>query len=95
MLLYQVENLFKIFYRKGDIMSRLWVTGYRSYELGIFKDDEPKRKVIDSVLKSELTQAIVDGMDWLISGGQLGIEQWALEMGQNLKKIIQASFKRP
>lgn len=69
-------------------MSRLWVTGYRSYELGIFKDDDPKRKVIDSVLKSEISQAIVDGMDWLISGGQLGIEQWSLEMALNLKKRL-------
>ncbi len=54
-------------------MSRLWVTGYRSYELGIFKDDDPKRKVLDTVLKNELVQAIVDGTDWIISGGQLGI----------------------
>lgn len=75
-------------------MSRLWVTGYRSYELGIFKDDDPKRKVIDMVLKNEIDQAIVDGMDWLISGGQLGIEQWSLEMALNLKRPIQANFRR-
>ncbi|MEE8823837.1 hypothetical protein LASUN_20430 [Lentilactobacillus sunkii] len=74
-------------------MSRLWITGYRSYELGIFKDDDPKRKVIDSVLKSEISQAIVDGMDWLISGGQLGIEQWSLEMGQGLKKEYPGEFQ--
>ncbi|ORN06930.1 DUF1273 domain-containing protein [Lentilactobacillus parabuchneri] len=66
-------------------MSRLWVTGYRSYELGIFKDDDPKRKVLDTVLKNELVQAIVDGTDWIISGGQLGIEQWSLEVALSLK----------
>ena len=32
-------------------MKRLWITGYRSYELNIFKDDDPKVQVIKKVLK--------------------------------------------
>ncbi|KRL23407.1 DUF1273 domain-containing protein [Lentilactobacillus kisonensis] len=74
-------------------MSRLWITGYRSYELGIFKDDNPKRKVIDSVLKTELIQAIIDGTDWIISGGQLGVEQWALSAATALKNDYPGEFK--
>lgn len=74
-------------------MSRLWITGYRSYELGIFKDDDPKKKVIDMVLKSELTQAIIDGTDWIISGGQLGVEQWALTVANQLKSNYPGEFQ--
>ncbi len=74
-------------------MSRLWITGYRSYELGIFKDDDPKRKVIDYVLKDELKQAIVDGVDWVISGGQLGVEQWSLQAANQLKQTFPGEFQ--
>ena len=28
-------------------MRRLWITGYRSYELNVFKDDDPKVAVTD------------------------------------------------
>lgn len=77
----------------GDILSRLWITGYRSYELGIFKDDEPKSKVIDYVLTNELTQAIMDGANWIISGGQLGVEQWALEAAERLKPKYPNEFQ--
>ncbi|EEI23683.1 hypothetical protein B2D45_01505 [Lactobacillus hilgardii] len=77
----------------GDIVSRLWITGYRSYELGVFKDDDPKRKVIDYVLTNELRQAIIDGTDWIISGGQLGVEQWALEAANYLKSEYPDEFQ--
>ena len=30
-------------------MRRLWITGYRSYELNVFKDDDPKVAVIKAV----------------------------------------------
>lgn len=77
----------------GDIVSRLWITGYRSYELGVFKDDDPKCKVIDYVLTNELRQAIIDGTDWIISGGQLGVEQWALEAANYLKSEYPDEFQ--
>lgn len=77
----------------GDIVSRLWITGYRSYELGMFKDDDPKRKVIDYVLTNELRQAIINGTDWIISGGQLGVEQWALEAANHLKSEYPDEFQ--
>ena len=33
-------------------MSRLWLTGYRSYELGVFGNEDPKLKVIQYALKT-------------------------------------------
>ena len=68
-------------------MHRIWISGYRSYELNVFKDDDPKVTVIKSVLQQALRQRL-DAHDdefWLISGPQLGVEQWALEVGLALK----------
>ncbi|AVK62991.1 hypothetical protein C5Z26_02115 [Lactobacillus sp. CBA3606] len=67
-------------------MSRLWMSGYRSYELGVFGDTDDKLKVIKYALTSYLTAQIEDGVDWLITGGQLGVEQWCAEVGVALKQ---------
>ncbi|CAK8053729.1 DUF1273 domain-containing protein [Eupransor demetentiae] len=67
-------------------MSRLWLTGYRSYEMGIFKDNDPKLTVIKYALKLSITQAIEEGVDWVLTGGQLGTEQWAIEVVNELKE---------
>ena len=64
---------------------RLWVTGYRSYELSVFKDDDPKVKVIKYLLRKIFIQNFNKGLEWIISGGQLGVEQWALETALALK----------
>lgn len=72
----------------GEIVRRLWITGYSSYELAVFKDYDPKIKVIKNVLKNELTQRLDSSEDefWLISGPQMGVERWAIEVGNTLKK---------
>lgn len=69
------------------MMRRLWVTGYRSYELNVFKDDDPKVKVIKDVLSRELKSRLEESDDefWLISGPQLGVEQWSAEVALELK----------
>lgn len=36
-------------------MKRLWVTGYRSYELSIFSDKDPKLTVIKYTLTNYFT----------------------------------------
>lgn len=64
---------------------RLWVTGYRSYELGTFGDQDPKIKVIKFALKQVLKAQLDEGLEWVITGGQLGIEQWAVSVVQELK----------
>lgn len=74
-------------------LSRLWITGYRSYELGIFKNNDPKKTIIDKVIKDNLSQEIMDGVDWIITGGQLGIEQWSVEVANQLKSEYPDEFK--
>ncbi|MGX5377079.1 DUF1273 domain-containing protein [Ligilactobacillus sp. LYQ135] len=65
---------------------RLWVTGYRSYELGIFNDNDPKIEVIKYTLRQFIEQQFNNRLEWIISSGQLGIEQWAIEEALELKK---------
>lgn len=69
-------------------MRRLWITGYRSYELSTFCDDDPKITVIKHVLKQRLTSLLDEDNDefWVITGPQLGVEQWAAELAVDLRK---------
>lgn len=69
-------------------MRRLWVTGYRSYELNTFKDDDPKVTVIKNVLRQRIKQLLDEGDDefWVITGPQLGTEQWAAQVAVDLQK---------
>lgn len=66
-------------------MKRLWVTGYRAYELGIFKVNDPKIEVIKYAIKRELIQQIENGTKWIITGPQSGIEEWTIEIVNTLK----------
>ncbi|KRM11577.1 DUF1273 domain-containing protein [Paucilactobacillus suebicus] len=66
-------------------MSRLWISGYRSYELSVFQDNDPKVTVIKKAITQSLSQRIEQGVDWLITGPQLGVEQWCTECGSELK----------
>lgn len=69
-------------------MRRLWITGYRSYELNVFKDDDPKVVVIKDVIKRELKNYLEESDEefWLITGPQLGVEQWSAEEALKLKQ---------
>lgn len=69
-------------------MRRLWLTGYRSYELNAFQDDDPKVAVVKRVLTQRLTSLLEEDDDefWVITGPQLGIEQWGAAVALELKK---------
>ncbi|OAU85458.1 hypothetical protein PY70_01890, partial [Lacticaseibacillus rhamnosus] len=66
---------------------RLWITGYRAYELNVFGAQDPKLKVLKTSLKNTLTQFLDEGLNWLITGGQLGVEQWSIEVALTLKPL--------
>ena len=69
-------------------MRRLWLTGYRSYELNAFQDDDPKVAVVKRVLTQRLTILLEEDDDefWVITGPQLGVEQWGAAVALELKK---------
>lgn len=68
-------------------MRRLWLTGYRSYELNAFGDDDPKITVVKRVLTQRLTGLLEEDDDefWVITGPQLGVEQWGAAVALELK----------
>ena len=68
-------------------MQRLWVTGYRSYELNVFGDRDPKITVIKYALKNYFINLLENGeLDWIITGANLGVEQWTAEVGIELSQ---------
>ena len=68
------------------MLSRLWLTGYRGYELNVYQDKDPKLAVIKYSLKNTLRIYLEDGLEWLITGAQLGVEQWGVEVAAELKE---------
>lgn len=66
-------------------MKRLLISGYRSYELGIFSDNDPKLQIIKAFIEDRLKTFLNNGGEWLITGGQFGIEQWSIEVAIGLR----------
>lgn len=63
----------------------IYFSGYRSFELGVFKENDPKVSVIKKVLKREIQQLAEEGLEWIIVSGNLGVELWATEIVAELK----------
>ncbi|MBM7636797.1 putative phage-like protein YoqJ [Streptococcus saliviloxodontae] len=60
--------------------------GYKSFELGIFSDKDPKLAVIKRAIKKDLIAFFEDGVDWLIFTGNLGFEVWVLDVAKELQQ---------
>lgn len=56
------------------------VTGYKSYELGIFKEEEPALKYIKAAIQKQLQALLEEGLEWVLISGQIGTELWAAEV---------------
>ncbi|WP_045516859.1 DUF1273 domain-containing protein [Neobacillus niacini] len=66
-------------------MKVLAISGYKPFELGIFKNDHPSVLFIKAALKKALNTMIEDGLEWVLISGQLGVELWAAEVVFELK----------
>ncbi|EOT44434.1 SLOG family protein [Enterococcus columbae] len=62
------------------------ITGYRSFELGIFQAKDPKLSLLYKFIKQSLIELLENGLEWVVIGGNLGIELWAAEMVLELKQ---------
>lgn len=63
----------------------LAISGYKPFELGIFKNDHPSVFYIKAAIKKTLIPMIEDGLEWIMISGQLGLELWAAEVIFELK----------
>jgi uncharacterized phage-like protein YoqJ len=58
----------------------LAVSGYKPFELGIFKNDHPSVSFIKETIRKSLIPKLEDGLEWVLISGQLGTELWAAEV---------------
>jgi uncharacterized phage-like protein YoqJ len=77
--------LFINFDKKADQLKVIYITGYKSFEFGIFKNDHEGVKYIKRAIKQRLIPLIEEGAEWVIVSGQLGVELWAAELAIDLK----------
>lgn len=61
-------------------MKVLAISGYKPFELGIFKNDHPSVLFIKSAIKKSLLPMVEEGLEWVLISGQLGVELWAAEV---------------
>ncbi|MCO5509304.1 DUF1273 domain-containing protein [Enterococcus hirae] len=69
-----------------DRLKVMYISGYRSFELGVFKENDPKITVIKKVLKKEIQQLVEERLEWVLTSGNLGIETWVTEVVAELKQ---------
>lgn len=67
-------------------MTVILISGYQSFELGIFKDKDARIDIIKKAIKKDLISYIENGVDWFIFTGKLGFEYWALEIAKELQQ---------
>lgn len=61
------------------------ISGYKPFEVGIFKNDDPAVGYIKTAIRKSLLSLMDDGLEWVIISGQLGAELWAAEVVSDLK----------
>ncbi|WP_151733253.1 DUF1273 domain-containing protein ['Paenibacillus yunnanensis' Narsing Rao et al. 2020] len=67
-------------------MKTLLVTGYRAHELGIFDGKHQAIPYIRKALAARLIPLVEDGLEWVITPGQYGVDLWACEVVLELKQ---------
>jgi uncharacterized phage-like protein YoqJ len=58
----------------------LTISGYKPFELGIFKKDHPSVLFIKAAIRKALVLKLEDGLEWVLISGQLGVELWSAEV---------------
>ncbi|TVY03003.1 DUF1273 domain-containing protein [Cohnella terricola] len=67
-------------------MKNLLITGYRAHELGIFDQKHKGIPYIRKAIESKLIPLVEEGLEWVITPGQYGVDLWACETAIELKK---------
>lgn len=62
------------------------VSGYKSFELGIFQQSDKRVEIIKTALKKNIHSLLEEGYEWILISGELGTELWAAEAVFSLKE---------
>jgi uncharacterized phage-like protein YoqJ len=68
------------------MIKNVLVTGYRAHELNIFGQKHPGIPYIQKAITAKLVQLAEEGLEWVISPGQYGVDLWACEAAIALKE---------
>lgn len=66
-------------------MKVMTISGYKSFELGIFKNDDLAATYIKKAIEKSLIGFLEEGLEWVIISGQVGVELWAAEVVYDLQ----------
>lgn len=67
-------------------MKNLLVTGYRAHELGIYNNKHEGIPYIRQAIISRLIPLLEEGLEWVITPGQYGVDLWACEAVIELRR---------
>lgn len=67
-------------------MKNILVTGYRAHELNIFDQKNKGIAYIKKAIEGRLLPLIEEGLEWVLTPGQYGVDLWACETVIELKK---------
>lgn len=68
------------------MIRNLFVTGYRAHELNIYDQKHRGIPYIRKALEEKIVPLAEDGLEWVITAGQYGVDLWACETVIDLKK---------
>lgn len=66
-------------------MKVLFITGYKPFEYGIFKNDHPGVRFIKKAIRQRLAAMVDEGLEWVLITGQQGTELWAAEEAMDMR----------
>lgn len=69
-----------------NALTTLLVTGYRMSELNIFDQKNKAITYIKKAIANRLAPLIDEGLEWVVTPGQFGVDLWACEVVVELKK---------
>ncbi|MFC4598657.1 DUF1273 domain-containing protein [Cohnella hongkongensis] len=67
-------------------MKNLLITGYRAHELGIFDQKHKGIPYIRRAIETRLIPLIEEGLEWIVTPGQYGVDLWACETAIELRE---------
>jgi uncharacterized phage-like protein YoqJ len=71
--------------RRNCCLKNLLITGYRAHELGIYGNKHQGIAYIQAAIASRLIPLLEEGLEWIITPGQYGVDLWACEAALSLK----------
>ncbi|MBP1994475.1 DUF1273 domain-containing protein [Paenibacillus eucommiae] len=67
-------------------MKSILVTGYRAHELSIFDQKHKGIAYIKKAIEAKLAPLVEEGLEWVVTSGQYGVDLWACEVVIDMKK---------